>query len=73
MALAPDASRCHEDKACDADAQEVVAGQQGDLGEGLWVVVVEEQRDRVCGEQGREGGGDNGPETEDAGDQISTP
>lgn len=34
MALAPDSRGCHEDEACDSHAQQVVAGEKGDIGEG---------------------------------------
>lgn len=44
MALAPDSRRCYEDEACDSHAQQVVAREQGDIGEGalrrLWSAGV---------------------------------
>ena len=83
MALAPDARGCYEDEARDSHAQQVVAGEKGDIGEGalrrlrstgrFWRVVVEDEGEGVGGEEGRESGCDDGAETQDGGDQVATP
>ena len=78
MALAPDTRRGYEDEACNSHAQQVVAGEKGDIGEGalrrlrptgcLGGVVVEDEGECVRGEEWRESGCDDGAETEDGGD-----
>jgi len=83
MALAPDSRGCYEDEARNSHAQQVVTREQGDIGEGalrrLWCagrcgrVVVEDEREGVRGEEGREGGCDDGAEAEDGGDEVATP
>ena len=83
MALAPDTRGRYEDEACDSHAQQVVAGEKGDIGERalrrlrstgrFGGVVVEDEGEGVGGEEGRESGCDDGAETEDGGDQVATP
>ena len=71
MPLPPDARRGDEDEAGDADAQQVVAGQQRDARE----VEAEPQRERegVGGEERAEGRGDDGDEAEDEEDEVAPP
>lgn len=59
----------HEDEARDADAEEVVAGQQGDVGEGA--LEVEGEGEGVGGEQRGESRGDNGEDAEDRADDVA--
>lgn len=71
VALAPDARRGHEQEAGDADAEQVVARQQGHVGE--VALEFEGEGQGVGGEQRGEGRGDDGEEREDEEDDIALP
>jgi len=71
MTLAPYSRRRHEEEACEADAEEVVAGEKRDGGE--WFTEGEDQAQGVGGEERREGRRENGEETQDAGDEVAAP
>lgn len=71
MTLAPDAAGGHEKGAGEADAEQEVAGQQGDLGE----VDLEPERERngVGGQDGAEGRGKDGRDRKDEADHVALP
>ena len=69
MSLSEYARGSHEDEARDADAEEVVAGQQGDVGEGA--LEVEGEGEGVGREQRGESRGDDGEDAEDCADDVA--
>lgn len=71
MSFPPDSSRGHEDETCEPDSQEVVACQQGHVGQGALEVYGE--GDGVGGEEGGEGRCYHGEEGEYGDDEVAAP
>lgn len=69
MTLSEYARGGDEDEARDADAEEVVAGQQGDVGKGA--LEVEGEGEGVGREERGEGRGDDGEDAEDCADDVA--
>lgn len=71
MSFTPDSCARDKDKPRYADAQQVVSGEQGDVGEGL--DKVDFQQDAVRGQQRRQGRCNDGEQAEDSRDEVATP